>query len=58
MSKVQAYVSSEDCKLFDISINTDEISFKILELSKEEVFKLFEDITEQIEQLEDAYENV
>lgn len=42
--KVQAYVSSEDGKLFDVSINTNEVSFVAIELTEEEISELTKDI--------------
>jgi hypothetical protein len=56
--KVQPYVSSEDGRLFDISINANEISFSIIELTEEEVSELVKDILEQMELLKEAYQEV
>jgi len=46
--KVQSYIETEDGKLFDVSFNTNEISFKILELTEDEIEELFQDIKDQI----------
>ena len=55
--KVQPYVESEDGELFDVSFNTNEISFKILELTYGEVTELVGDIMEQVHLLWKAYQS-
>jgi hypothetical protein len=56
--KVQPYVSSEDGRLFDVSINANEISFSTIELTEEEVSELVKDILEQMELLRETYQEV
>ena len=56
--KIQPHVSSEDGKLFDVSLNTDEISFKILELTFDEIRELCDDVVKQAEMLLAAYQEV
>ena len=53
--KVQPHVSSEDGELFDVSLNTDEVSFEILELTFEEIQELCNNIREQAFLLLTAY---
>jgi len=53
--KVQPHISSEDGELFDVSFNTDEVSFKILELTYGELIDLINDMMEQANLLWEAY---
>jgi len=46
--KVQSYVTTEDGKLFDVSFNTDEVTFKILEITEDEIEETCQDIKDQI----------
>ena len=55
--KIQPLVSSEDGKLFDLSFNTDEIRFEIIELTCQEITELFSDIEKQVALLGEAYMN-
>ena len=55
MSEVQIHVSSEDGKLFDVSFNDGSVSFIIIEQTKEEVYKLLDDIGTEVCLLETAY---
>lgn len=53
--KIQPYVSSEDGILFDVSLNTDDVSFEILELTHDDIIKLVGNIMEQVHLLWEAY---
>ena len=53
--KVQPYISSEDGKLFDLSFNTDEVIFTIIELTSEEICDLLSSIEDQTILLEESY---
>lgn len=55
--KVQPYISSEDGKLFDLSFNTDDVSFEIIELTKNEIAELASSIGSQVRLLEEAYQS-
>ena len=53
--KVQTHISTEDGELFDLSICTNEIIFKIIELTKPEIAELTEDIKAQVFLLSQEY---
>jgi len=55
--KVQPLVASEDGELFDVSFNTDEVSFEILELSYGEITDLVGAIMEQVHMLWESYQS-
>jgi len=54
--KVQPLVSSEDGKLFDLSFNTDDVSFEIIELTHQEIIDLLSSIEDQLTSLREAYQ--
>jgi len=53
--KIQTHVSSEDGKLFDISFNSDDVSFQIIEMEILEINQMIEDIKSQVYLLKEAY---
>jgi hypothetical protein len=53
--KIQSYIRSEDGELFDVSINDNETSFTIIELTESEITELINDIKSQVYLLKDAY---
>ncbi len=53
--EVQTHVSSEDGKLFDVSFNSGQVSFIIIDQTKEEIHQLLEDIKAEVCLLETAY---
>jgi len=55
--RVQPYISTEDGKFFDISFCTDDVSFKIIELTFEEVRELLNDVLVQLSLLQEAYQS-
>lgn len=55
--KVQSTVASDDGKLFDLSFHTDEISFKIIELTHQEITELLSCVEEQVTLLEESYQS-
>ena len=56
--RVQPYISSEDGKLFELTFNTDDVSFGIIELTHQEITALLTDIEEQVALLEKIYREV
>jgi len=57
IDKVDPYVSSEDGELFDLSFNTDEISFTIIELTIHEINEFCSLIKDQAAWLVEAYQS-
>ena len=55
--KTQVYVSTEDGEFFDISFNTDDISFKIIELTYREIREITYEIQLQTDLLLSAYQS-
>ena len=53
--KVQTYVSSEDGKYFDVSFNSEYVSFKIIDMEIPEIDQMLEDIKAQAYLLKEAY---
>lgn len=53
--KIQAYISTEDGERFDVSLSQGDVSFKIIELTKDEIERLISDIKEQVYLLKEAY---
>ncbi len=55
--KVQPYVTSEDGELFDVSFNTDDVSFVLIDLTHDEIVELISSIESQVGLLEEAYQS-
>lgn len=53
--KVQPLVLSEDGELFDLSFNTDEVSFEILALTEQEITELLSVIGDQVALISEAH---
>ncbi len=56
--RIQPLVSTEDGEWFDLSFNTDEVSYQILELSYKDITELVAEIIMQLDGLVEAVERV
>jgi hypothetical protein len=55
--KVQTHVSSEDGEIFDISFNSGNVSFIIIDMEIPEINQMLEDIKTQVYMLKQTYDD-